>query len=157
MSKNTRNTEFRKIDVDQYDEEKYKEEDQLENQSPSTGPNETELTTLIYLNISCNGRCIDALKLVLKSAPLGCKNQAVKDSALSLVLRVLMGIKASQMEEAVKSLDRDMIDTLMKYIYRGFEQTTEKNSGHLLTWHEKVFAVGGVGSIVRVLTDRKRV
>lgn len=45
----------------------------------------------------------------------------------------------------------------MKYIYRGFEQPSDGSSGHLLTWHEKVFAKGGVGSIVRVLTDKKRV
>lgn len=152
MSKNTRNVDFRKIDVDQYDEEKYKEEDPLESQSLSTGPNENEVSTLLN-----SGRNVDALKLVLKNAPLGCKNQTVKDNALSQVLRVIMSIKTSQMEEAVKTLDRDMLDTLMKYIYRGFEQTTEKNSGHLLAWHEKAFAAGGLGCIVRVLTDRKRV
>lgn len=47
MAKNTRNTEFRKIDVDQYDEEKYKEEDQGETQSPTTGPSEGEVSTLL--------------------------------------------------------------------------------------------------------------
>lgn len=49
-----------------------------------------------------------------------------------------MSIKTSQIDEAVKSLDRDQLDTLMKYVYRGFEQPSEGNSGHFLAWHEKV-------------------
>lgn len=152
MAKNTRNTEFRKIDVDQYDEEKYKEEDQTETQSPSTGPSEGEVATLLSA-----GRNVDALKLVLRNAPLGTKNQAVKDNACNLALRVMISIKASQIEETVKSLDRDQLDILMKYVYRGFEQPSEGNSGHLLVWHEKIYNAGGLGCIVRVLTDRKRV
>lgn len=71
-------------------------------------------------------------------------------------MKVLLSIKSSQIEEAVVSLEPDLIDVLMKYIYRGFEMPSEKSSGHLLMWHEKVYAVGGVGSIVRVLTDGKR-
>jgi actin related protein 2/3 complex subunit 5 len=49
------------------------------------------------------------------------------------------------------------IDLLMKYIYRGFESPSDGSSGHLLLWHEKVFEKGGLGSIVRVLTDKKKV
>jgi len=48
-------------------------------------------------------------------------------------------------------------DLLMKYIYRGFELPSEGSSPHLLFWHEKIFETSGVGSIIRVLTDRKRV
>ena len=72
-------------------------------------------------------------------------------------MRVLLSVKSAQMEEAVNALDRDQLDTLMKYIYRGFETPSEGSSGHLLAWHEKVHAVAGVGCIVRVLTDKKRV
>ncbi|XP_039281227.1 actin-related protein 2/3 complex subunit 5-A-like [Nilaparvata lugens] len=79
------------------------------------------------------------------------------DNALNLTMKVLLSIKASQIEEAVSRVDKDLIDVLMKYIYRGFEMPSEKSSGHLLMWHEKVFAVGGMGSIVRVLTDSKRI
>lgn len=74
-----------------------------------------------------------------------------------MTLKVLLSIKSSQIEEVVNNLDRDMIDVLMKYVYRGFEIPSEGSSGHLLLWHEKAYNVGGVGSIVRVLSDSKRV
>lgn len=61
------------------------------------------------------------------------------------------------MESALNALtDPDLIDVLMKYIYRGFEIPSEGSSGHLLQWHEKVFARGGIGCINRVLSDTHR-
>ncbi|XP_054282792.1 actin-related protein 2/3 complex subunit 5-B [Macrosteles quadrilineatus] len=151
MAKNTSSSAFRKLDVDQCNEDIYREEEQGELQSPPVGPDESEVTSLLN-----QGRHIDALKTVLRNAPVGSKNQQIKDNALSIALRVLLSIRSSQIEEAVAALDRDLVDTLMKYIYRGFEIPSEGSSGHLLLWHEKAFAVGGVGSIVRVLTDTKR-
>jgi len=68
-----------------------------------------------------------------------------------------MAIRAAQMDEIIAGLSREHLDVLMKYVYRGFELPSEGSSGHLLVWHEKVFAVAGVGSIVRVLSDSKRV
>jgi len=157
MAKNTSSSAFRKIDVDEYNEDNYKEEEPSEVQSPIAGPDENEITQLLN-----QGRNVDALKSCLRSAPLGSKNQKVKDTALELMRRVLASIKSSQMEEAVQYLDADEIDTLMKYVYRGFELPNKEwingqMSAHLLAWHEKVFAVGGTGCITRVLTDRKRV
>lgn len=73
-----------------------------------------------------------------------------------MTLRVLLAIKGSQIEEAVNALDPEQIDILMKYVYKGFEFPSEGRSGHLLLWHEKVYNVGGVGCIVRVLADTKR-
>ena len=73
------------------------------------------------------------------------------------MMRVLLSIKQNQVDAIVKELDSDQRDILMRYIYRGFEIPSEGSSGHLLIWHEKVFEISGVGSIVRVLTDRKRV
>ena len=75
---------------------------------------------------------------------------------MNLTLRVLLAIKVSQIDEAVAALDRDLVDVLMKYVYRGFETPSEGSSGHLLVWHEKAYLVGGVGSIMRVLSDTKR-
>lgn len=103
------------------------------------------------------GRTVDALKIILKTAPIGSKCQSVKDAANALAMRVLLAVKASEMEQAVRALDPEAVDVLMKYIYRGFESPSEGSSGHLLAWHEKAYAAGGIGSIVRVMTDRKRV
>lgn len=94
---------------------------------------------------------------MLSNAPLGSSNQQTKDNALTLTLKVLLAIKSAQIEEAVATLTRNDIDILMKYIYRGFEYPSEGSSGHLLLWHEKAYNIGGAGSIVRVLSDRKRV
>ncbi len=59
-----------------------------------------------------------------------------KDKSFQLVVNVLSSFK-SDIESAVKSLDVDLIDVLMKYIYRGFEKDA-KNSNIFLNWHEKV-------------------
>ncbi|XP_076277901.1 actin-related protein 2/3 complex, subunit 5 [Lasioglossum baleicum] len=142
---------FRKIDVDQYSDNNFKEEDADGGLGGPTGPDETEVLTLLS-----QGKNAEALILVLKSAPLGCKNQQVKDNARNLTLKVLLSIKSNQMEDCLAQLDRDLVDVLMKYIYRGFEIPTEGSSSHLLIWHEKVYNISGVGSIVRAFSDSKR-
>jgi len=152
MAKNTRSAAFRKIDVDEFNEDNYKEEEPAELVSPVSGPDEREVSQLLT-----QGKAIEALKTCLRNAPVGSKSQPVKDNATQITLRVLMSIKSSQIEEAVQSLEPEMVDVLMKYIYRGFEVPSEGSSAHLLSWHEKAFANGGLGCISRVLTDRKRV
>ncbi|KAE8744282.1 hypothetical protein FOCC_FOCC009097 [Frankliniella occidentalis] len=161
MSINTSSSAFRKIDVDQYNEDNFGDEDQGELQSPPVGPDESEVTSLLNQyplreqNLIIR-KTIDALKTVLRNAPLASKNPQVKDNAFNLTMKVLLYIKGSQVEEAVSALDRDLVDVLMKYIYRGFETPSEGSSGHLLLWHERAYSVGGIGSIVRVLTDSKK-
>ncbi|CAH8435392.1 unnamed protein product [Schistosoma mattheei] len=74
------------------------------------------------------------------------------------MMRLLSQFKSNQnIDEFLSSMDQDKIDLLMKYIYRGFEQPQEISCSTLLTWHEKVYTYGKAGSIMRVLTDRKRV
>ncbi|XP_019871320.1 actin-related protein 2/3 complex subunit 5-A [Aethina tumida] len=150
MAKNTLSSAFRKIDIDQYNEDNFKEDET--DQGGPQGPDESEVNNLLK-----SGHHIDALKTVLKNAPLGSKSAQIKDNAANLTLRVLLAIKPSQIEEAVNSLDIEQIDVLMKYVYKGFEFPSEGSSGHLLLWHEKIYNVGGVGCIVRVLSDTRRV
>lgn len=57
---------------------------------------------------------------------------------MNLAIRVMTAFKSSEIDGAVKSLSSDLIDVLMKYIYRGFEFPSDGSSASLLTWHEKV-------------------
>lgn len=54
------------------------------------------------------------------------------------MLKVLSAFKSSDIEKGVQSLDKNSVDLLMKYIYKGFERPSENSSAVLLQWHEKV-------------------
>ncbi|XP_055332222.1 actin-related protein 2/3 complex subunit 5-like protein [Paramacrobiotus metropolitanus] len=150
MAKNTISSSFRGIDVDQYGEDVYKDDEAAAGDPSSPGPDETEINNLLV-----QGKHVEALKVALAKAPYNTKQQAVKDRAMQSILRIMTGIKSSDVDAALQSMPNlDHIDTLMKYIYRGFEYP--QHSLMLLNWHEKVFAIGGVGSVVRVLTDKRR-
>lgn len=152
MSKNTSSSQFRKIDVDQFNDDVFRDEENAEMTSPTVGPDEREVNAFM-----AQGKHAEALKHILSSSPFASKNQLAKDNAYNMVMNVLLNVKASEIEKVVNQLNNDEIDLLMKYIYRGFETPNDGSSAHLLVWHEKTYAKGGVGSIVRVLTDKKRV
>ncbi|XP_027467812.1 actin-related protein 2/3 complex subunit 5 isoform X2 [Zalophus californianus] len=178
MSKNTvSSARFRKVDVDEYDENKGMTvySDSLIGLPCLVLANALVLsktkfnrilhlidiieTNILFSNIehSDYGNMTAALQAALKNPPINTKSQAVKDRAGSIVLKVLISFKANDIEKAVQSLDKNGVDLLMKYIYKGFESPSDNSSAVLLQWHEKALAAGGVGSIVRVLTARKTV
>ncbi|XP_074619997.1 actin-related protein 2/3 complex subunit 5-C-like [Acropora palmata] len=150
MAKSAQSTKFRGVDIDELDENKF--QDEGEEDSGQSGPDEAEVNNLLLQKKNA-----EALKTVLTNAPIMSKNQANKDKAFALIMRVLTAVKATEIEKAVNTLDKNSQDVLMKYIYRGFAEPSDGSSAVLLTWHEKVLAAGGLGSIVRVLTDRKTV
>jgi len=168
MAKNTNSSVFRTVDIDQFCEDNF--QDDLADPSTGDGPssacsdNDTfarleslseEIRTLL-----ASGQNVQSLHLALRDPPVKCTDQLLKDMACNCVMQVLMSFKgAERIEEAVESLDKDAVDTLMKYIYRGFELPGSKNvsCALLLLWHEKATLKGGLGSIIRVMTDRKKV
>ncbi|KAF8567401.1 hypothetical protein P879_01746 [Paragonimus westermani] len=150
MAKNTGDTKFRKVDVDQYTEAAFQDE-QTEDGATSA-LNEAEVKSLME-----KGKYTDGLMLVLQNAPINSKDQSLKDVAFRLVMRLLSQIKSQSIDEFISGLDDSKVDLLMKYVYRGFEQSQEGNNALLLTWHEKIHARGKAGCIIRVLTDRRRI
>lgn len=99
------------------------------------------------------GKHGNALKLVIKQAINVGRKHPSREQFAKLFLQVILNIKSSEIEAIVNTLDLDEIDVLMRYIYYGFEHPAEGTSAYLLTWHDKACNRGGVGSIVRVLTE----
>nr|AAX09925.1 actin-related protein 2/3 complex 16kDa subunit [Aurelia aurita] len=150
MSKSANTREFRKVDVDKFDEDRFQDDQAEEEQD--TGPSEADIQQLLM-----SKKNTEALKLLLSQAPAGSKNKDRKDKAFELVTRVLTNYKASEITAAAKDLNIQETDMLMKYIYRGFAEPSDSYCARILSWHEKVVANGGLGSIIRALADRKTV
>jgi len=160
MSVNTNPSKFRRIDVDLFTEDPFSEEIGEKQIIDLDYSQKVEYLQTHICSLLTRGQVIEALHIVLLEPPLKCKDQLVKDMAFNCVMQVLVNIKGTErIEEAIASLDRDSVDILMKYIYRGFElpSAANVNCASLLIWHEKLTAKGGLGSIIRVMTDTRRV
>ena len=149
MSKATENRAFRTVDVDLYNEDNYKEEADTEVSTDALDFN--QLNSLLSSN-----KNVEALKLFLASSPVGIKDPDTKSKVRDLAQRILLAVKKEEMEAALSKMDKDTLDVLMKFIYAGFEKPVEGSSGHLLVWHDKVFNASGLGSVVRVLSDKRK-
>ncbi|KAM3825521.1 actin-related protein 2/3 complex subunit 5-like protein isoform 3-T3 [Vipera latastei] len=161
MARSSLSSRFRRLDIDQFDENRFVEEPDGAEAGSGAGAAESnggpgpehKLLSLIHRT----GDLLRAFHAALRNSPGNSKNPGAKERAQEVVLKVLTAFKSSEIEQAVSSLDSGGIDLLMKYIYKGFEKPTENSSAILLQWHEKALAIGGLGSIVRVLTARKTV
>ncbi|CAF0854009.1 unnamed protein product [Adineta ricciae] len=91
---------------------------------------------------------VRALEYVLQNAPVRAKDPEKKRKAAHMALSTMMKIKASEIPDAVNGIPAPLRDTLMKYVYKGFENPKDYSSSALLTWHEKVLAATGLGSIM---------
>uniref|UniRef100_A0A8V1AC90 Actin-related protein 2/3 complex subunit 5 n=1 Tax=Gallus gallus TaxID=9031 RepID=A0A8V1AC90_CHICK len=130
MARSTLSSRFRRLDIDQYDENRFVEEpEEAAAAEPDASP---EVEALLR-----QGEALRALHAALRSAPAQTRSAALKEQAQGTMLKVLTSFKSSEIEHAVNSLDRNGIDLLMKYIYKGFEKPTENSSAILLQWHEK--------------------
>ncbi|MXQ80977.1 hypothetical protein E5288_WYG012855 [Bos mutus] len=132
MARNTLSSRFRRVDIDEFDENKF-----------FVKKSADVLRRAVLNRCWCTGDMLRAFHAALRNSPVNTKNQAVKERAQGVVLKVLTNFKSSEIEQAVQSLDRNGIDLLMKYIYKGFEKPTENSSAVLLQWHEKYKVLGG--------------
>ncbi len=73
MAKSTSSTAFRKIDVDAFNEDNFRDDDQSASAVGAGDIDAGQLTNLIQA-----GKSVDALKLALSQAPFGNKNQQEK-------------------------------------------------------------------------------
>lgn len=69
---------------------------------------------------------------------------------LGLVVGVLSSVKPTDVGD-LASYD---LETICKYVYEGMKYPSEYNTAHLLSWHEKLTECGGLGLLVRVITDQ---
>nr|ACO10268.1 Actin-related protein 2/3 complex subunit 5 [Caligus rogercresseyi] len=156
MSVNTSSNAFRRVDVDQYSEDNFIDEESESSPGHNNNNNNNNDESLLEVERTVNAflsgnKVLEALQVLLASSPV-----SSSDPLLPLLMRTLLSVKQAQVEGIVQSLDVDQRDVLMRYVYKGFEVPSEGSSGHLLTWHEKIFEASGIGAIVRVLTDRKQ-
>lgn len=133
------------------------------------------ISAIQQLNQQCRGLLqrgenTEALRLALENVPYG-GDEAGKDLHCSTVVEILGSIKQSEMSATLNKLyssseaGSELLDTLMKYLYKGMARKDAPQVGStgvggmsvLLSWHEKLVEIAGLGSIVRVMTDRRTV
>mmetsp|Transcript_17624 Transcript_17624/g.21114 ORF Transcript_17624/g.21114 Transcript_17624/m.21114 type:complete len:110 (-) Transcript_17624:459-788(-) len=96
--------------------------------------------------------CAHQIRQALDSAPSNTTEeqqaasfQRVKDSILK--------VRENDIDPLIATLTPGQVDLLMKYLYKGLAVPDAKLNAVLLLWHEKLTAVGGVGCIMRSLTN----
>ncbi|KAJ3021081.1 Actin- protein 2/3 complex subunit 5-like protein [Thoreauomyces humboldtii] len=151
----------RKVDVDKYgDEDTFVDENETATGSTAvSAQTESDVASREgdVRNLLSRGDTRGAIVRALEDPPAGREVQALKDRNTGTVMTALATAKSTDIVPIVKDLSTQQLDILMKYVYRGMASPEIYNSAVLLAWHEKVVEVGGMGSIVRVLTDRKTV
>ena len=142
------NPGFRKIDVDQFSENAFKDDDNPDAGSPAS----PAIDDKHVQKLCSQGKFADAIKYILSFDAANGKDLVEPN----LMIQTMLGVKASEIDGIVAGLNTEQLDLVMKYIYRGFESPSENRSAHLLVWHQKTCSKSGLGSIVRVLAEKRR-
>ncbi|KAL2919971.1 arp2/3 complex subunit [Polyrhizophydium stewartii] len=104
------------------------------------------------------GNVAAALQTALNEPVYGGRDvDSIKERTLQLVMEALAATRPADIAGVVAELRPGQLDVLLKYVYGGMARPDLFNSALLLSWHEKAYEVGGLGAIVRVLTDRRAV
>jgi actin related protein 2/3 complex, subunit 5 len=90
--------------------------------------------------------------------PVLSKSQAVKDSNASIVADVINSLTDADITPTLAGLSDETCDVLMKYLYKFMNDGVQTgNYAVLLKLHAALVTKCGIGSIVRVMSDRKTV
>lgn len=100
---------------------------------------------------------MEAVVKALENAPIEKAFVSAKNIHTQTVMEAILAVKSNDISSVLSNLSNDQLDILMKYIYKGLSIPESFNSASLLSWHEKTLELAGLGSIVRVMTDRKTV
>lgn len=155
------NTNFRKIDVDAYDEDVLLETELYDPdpRGPQQAVEDAKAKTAAVRSSLTKGDTVGALVTILDNPPYGPNADEAKNLTLQTVVTVLNSTKSTDIPNVVKSLPAEAQDTLMKYLYKGMGMPGwgDVSGSVLLGWHEKLTEVAGTGCIVRAMTDRRLV
>ncbi|KAI6203355.1 Actin-related protein 2/3 complex subunit 5 [Aphelenchoides besseyi] len=153
MSKNLRDTSYRKFNIDELENDP-SQFDRIEEPLPSifgdgSGPNQAEIKKLVEGN-----QVVEALTLALRNPPFKA-DQATKNTITAIVSKALTAIKQSEIDGIVKKFDEKQVALLLKYVYKAMEQVTDSQSSQLLcAWHSSCTQAAGSGSICHAITSR---
>ncbi|KAJ2501708.1 arp2/3 complex subunit [Coemansia sp. RSA 1972] len=151
---------YRKLAIDHLDVEHQQMTEQMQYLSTKSHAEVTSLvdqkSAAVRAAIS-RGNSLEALEKALSEPPYGRGMEAAQSANAQLVSEILMATRAQDIGSVVGDLSDDDRDVLLKYIYHGLAHPAEFNCGVLLSWHERVVESGGLGSVVRVMADRRTV
>ncbi|KAF1744765.1 hypothetical protein MXB_2282 [Myxobolus squamalis] len=146
MAQTTENRNFRKVDVDKYDEDQYQEEATTSSERFS----DSEVSAAI------NARNFEkAIKLICNSSIISSDQKNQKIILVDSFVRLNSSIKSANINEISKLLSEDEMNNLVKVIYMVFALRPEADQTLMHVWFEKTFQQVGHGAIVRAMTDRK--
>ncbi|BFZ55726.1 arp2/3 complex subunit [Savitreella phatthalungensis] len=135
--------DWRRIDVDQFDEDKLTAAELFTNARPPQTTDASVVTAAVRQAIA-RGDASGGLRQGL----------GIADLDPTAALSCLSSIKSTEIPQVLAQLSRVELDQLMRAIYKGLASPAANNCAVLLSWHEKVVEIGGEGVIVRVLTYR---
>ncbi|KAJ2883796.1 arp2/3 complex subunit [Coemansia aciculifera] len=150
----------RKLDIDGFDTEQQRMAEQMQYLSTKSDAEVASMVDQKAASVRAaitRGSSVEALEKALADPPYGYGLDAAQSANAQLVSEVLMATRAQDITSVVSSLADDSRDVLLKYIYHGLARPAGFNCGVLLSWHERVVEAGGLGSIVRVMSDRKTI